>query len=164
VVEEKQNFRSKNTSILLLMFLCGALLSFRYDTYVKAFFGKNDLILPTAFLAALLVATLQLTSLTAASVIPVMSICSGCCTAAAILKIKLALSLGSIPYATLAVTAFFVPISFVVFGIGMQQSQQIKSMVCMKKAVYKKYLIVSYSIMFSVVALIAVLVNYIINK
>ena len=155
----KRKTESVFTWALLLSFLAGAMLAFRYREYLGIHFNASTAV----FIALLLIEAFNVSSLTGIFILPVVTVLVGMNTAAAINGLKVAFNSGRLMFADCVVIILLVPLNFLLCSIGMLHSHQIRAIVYTDKELYKQIIFSSYSIMFSTLILFALYVKNIIN-
>ena len=144
---------------LLLSFLAGAMLAFRYRECLGIPLNTSTAV----FISLLIVEAFNISSLTGIFILPVVTVLVGMNTAAAINGLKLAYDYGRLMFSDCVVIVLLVPLNFLLSSIGMKHSHQIRAFVYTDKELYKQLIFSSYSIMFSTLMLFAFYVKNIIN-
>ena len=147
---------------LLITFVFGALVFLQYRSLFNIFFDKSDAVLPMVFLTLLLLESFNVSSITALVVMPLMSALFGMSTAAAIFRLGITGSAEKIDFFGALPLLLLVPLNFVVCGTGMTLCMKIRSVLYLRRGLYRQSTFATYSIMFISLMLFGLTMRHII--
>ena len=148
---------------LLISFILGALLFFRFRSSINSIIDENNITLAMIFLVLLLVETFNFASITGVVVMPIMTALFGVGTAAAIFRLKVFGAAWNTLFLETTWLLILIPMNFIISGMGMIQSIRIRAALCSRDIFYRQSIFISYSIMFISFLFFILLLRYIIN-